>query len=601
MNHPLPQTSSQSLEDKIFVSVLAAMFILIPFCYVPGAFVVVIVKESCVKAKFIQMISGAKESTYWVSTYLWDLTLYSLVVVLVLLVMTCFQSSDAFMGSGSTFLCTLALLIGYGLSIMPFSYLIARRFNNPSSAQLAVIITTFFTGFVSANVFYILNSIEKTQRIAQILRKVFRMWPAFNLGDGLIALTTSYWESSLVGEQSNPFDWDVAGLPVLLLVGLSLPYFGLVLLLEGSFLWIKDFVEGEWEKFILSWYDVRQTKDGKLILDDGLDDTKPLDSDVYREEYFLSKNFARLKQSYPVVFYNASKIYLPPNSGCAGMLLFPIFRAFFSFCRSCCYAIAGTKVPEETLREEYRALLPKRAVRGLSFAIRHGEAFVLLGSNGSGKSTSLAMCVGSTKPTCGSVWVAGNDTRILKGISASRSQIGFCPQNDPLLEGMTGRETLVMYAILRGIPRELIDSKVSRLLELLSLTAYADKRTEVYSGGNRRKLSLGIALVGDPDVLLIDESCSGVDPASMRKIWDLIARIARDRSVLLTTHSMDEAQAVASRAAIMSKGKLLCLGSVQHLKVNVFCDIAPCVKCTLLILFVCRHLLLSFLPGKISR
>lgn len=134
---------------------------------------------------------------------------------------------------------------------------------------------------------------------------------------------------------------------------------------------------------------------------------------------------------------------------------------------------------------------------------------------------------------------------------------------------MTGRETLRMFARLRGVPKEMVDAEVERLLELLTLAPYADKTTEGYSGGNKRKLTLGIALVGDPDVLLIDESCSGVDPASQRKIWNLIARIAQDRSVLLTTHSMDEAQALSSRTAIMVDGKLLCLGSVQHLKVSL--------------------------------
>jgi ABC-type multidrug transport system ATPase subunit len=133
---------------------------------------------------------------------------------------------------------------------------------------------------------------------------------------------------------------------------------------------------------------------------------------------------------------------------------------------------------------------------------------------------------------------------------------------------MTGRETLQFFARIREIPFQHIESEVQELLDLLTLTPYADKMTETYSGGNKRKLSLGIALIGRTKVLLIDESSSGVDPAAQRKIWNLIARCAKGRSVLLTTHSMEEAQALSSKTAIMVDGQLMCLGSAQHLKVS---------------------------------
>jgi len=341
-----------------------------------------------------------------------------------------------------------------------------------------------------------------------------------------------------------------------------------VLLLEGSFQTLQHALASEWEKFILDWHDVKRTKDGMLIQDDGLNDSPVQDGDVIREKNLVSKNFSKLVHSSPVIFNNAWKMYLPPNSGLFALFFVPIFRALHSLGRRCCNAMCprGT-TGDEREEEERRSLLPKRAVRGLSFALRKGEAFVLLGVNGSGKSTALGLLTGEIQPTTGAVYVVGHDVNSPKGIAAARKRLGICPQTDPLLERMTGRETLRMFARLRGTPKAMIDTQVENLLELLTLSPHADKNTEEYSGGNRRKLALGIALVGDPDVLLIDESCSGVDPASQRKIWDLIARIAKDRSVLLTSHSMDETQALSSRTAIMAGGKLLCLGSVQHLKV----------------------------------
>jgi ABC-type multidrug transport system ATPase subunit len=151
-----------------------------------------------------------------------------------------------------------------------------------------------------------------------------------------------------------------------------------------------------------------------------------------------------------------------------------------------------------------------------------------------------------------------------------------------LLDLMTGRETLTMFAKLRGVPYSEVNALVEELLERLTLTPHADKVTKAYSGGNKRKLSLGMALIGDPKVLLIDESSSGLDPLAKRKMWDLIEEAARSRSVILTTHSMQEAEALCTRVAIMVKGKYVCLGSVQHLKtkyldgysVDMFCGVS---------------------------
>lgn len=136
---------------------------------------------------------------------------------------------------------------------------------------------------------------------------------------------------------------------------------------------------------------------------------------------------------------------------------------------------------------------------------------------------------------------------------------------------MTCRETLYFFGRLRGIPRDLVGKEVEQMLQKLTLTPHADKTTESCSGGNKRKLSLGIALIGakPSSVLLIDEPSSGLDPVARRKgMWSLISDFSKDRSVILTTHSMHEAEALCSRVAIMKDGQLLCLGSVQQLKVS---------------------------------
>lgn len=420
-----------------------------------------------------------------------------------------------------------------------------------------------------------MDSIETTQDLAQLLRKLFRMWPAFNLGEGLIQLSSAFWEREALAESSRPFDWQVAGLPLLLLYGLSVPYFAVVLLFEGACDGGIIGVFRHWtmitcENLVLRWYGVRE-RAGALFLDDGLaDNMLNRDEDVEQELHLIVENYEEMKHSAPVLFRNVWKIYLPPSSGLFGLFLAPIFRSLGIFGRCFCYALCAKEVPASVRQEEKHALLPKRAVRGMSVAVRQGETFVLLGINGSGKSTCVGMLTGDTLPTAGSLVVTGIDIsgNNPRGIVEARKNVGLCPQVDPLLEGMTGRETLTMFARVRGVPKDSVAVEVQYLLELLTLTPHADKTTETYSGGSKRKLSLGIALIGNPKVLVIDEACSGIDASAQRKIWNLIAQAAICRSVVLTTHSMDEAQALSSKTAIMTDGKLLCLGSVQHLKVN---------------------------------
>eukprot|EP00980_Cylindrotheca_fusiformis_P001023 scaffold276_cov132-Cylindrotheca_fusiformis.AAC.18 len=146
---------------------------------------------------------------------------------------------------------------------------------------------------------------------------------------------------------------------------------------------------------------------------------------------------------------------------------------------------------------------------------------------------------------------------------------------------MTGRETLRMFGKLRGIPRNKIDDAVNRLLEKLTLTPHADKTADSYSGGNKRKLSLGIAaLVGDGGVLLIDECSSGLDPLARKKLWGLIENLAVERSVVITTHSMEEAEALCSRIGIMARGQFVAIGTVQHLKTKYLDGYTIDVSCT---------------------
>nr|KAF6442987.1 ATP binding cassette subfamily A member 4 [Molossus molossus] len=205
------------------------------------------------------------------------------------------------------------------------------------------------------------------------------------------------------------------------------------------------------------------------------------------------------------------------------------------------------------------------AVDRLCMGVRPGECFGLLGVNGAGKTTTFKMLTGDTTVTSGNATVAGKS--ILTNISEVHQSMGYCPQFDAIDELLTGREHLYLYARLRGVPAEEMERVASGSIQSLGLSLYADRLAGTYSGGNKRKLSTAIALIGCPPLVLLDEPTTGMDPQSRRMLWNTIVSIIREgRAVVLTSHSMEECEALCTRLAIMARGTFQCLGTIQHLK-----------------------------------
>jgi len=209
-------------------------------------------------------------------------------------------------------------------------------------------------------------------------------------------------------------------------------------------------------------------------------------------------------------------------------------------------------------------LPPKVAVEDMFFGIPEGECFGYLGMNGAGKTTTMKILTGEDLCTSGRATLGGFD--VMTQQNQVRRLIGYCPQFDALIGTLTAREHLMLFARIKGIPKERIRGYVDRMLDRLTLTQFADRQAYTFSGGTRRKLSLGIALVGNPRIVFLDEPTTGVDPESRRFMWKLISTTMQGRSVILTTHSMDECEALCSRIGIMVNGRLVCLGSASHLK-----------------------------------
>uniref|UniRef100_A0A670ZV15 P-type phospholipid transporter n=1 Tax=Pseudonaja textilis TaxID=8673 RepID=A0A670ZV15_PSETE len=221
------------------------------------------------------------------------------------------------------------------------------------------------------------------------------------------------------------------------------------------------------------------------------------------------------------------------------------------------------------LTKRYR-MKQKPAVDRICVGIPPGECFGLLGVNGAGKSSTFKMLTGDTDVTGGDAFLKGNS--ILSNIEEVHQNMGYCPQFDAIQELMTGREHLEFFALLRGVPEKEVCKVGEWAVRKLGLVKYAEKYAGTYSGGNKRKLSTAMALIGGPPVVFLDEPTTGMDPKARRFLWNCALSIIKEgRSVVLTSHSMEECEALCTRMAIMVNGRFRCLGSVQHLK-NRFGD-----------------------------
>ena len=201
------------------------------------------------------------------------------------------------------------------------------------------------------------------------------------------------------------------------------------------------------------------------------------------------------------------------------------------------------------------------AVDNVSFGVPRGQVFALLGPNGAGKSTTISLIRGDLRPSeKGQVLI--DDVSIFTNRAVARSRLGVCPQFDAM-DVMTVREHLDLYARIRGVPNP--KHNVDEIMRAVGLEGLADRMAAKLSGGNKRKLSLGMALTGNPRVLLLDEPSSGMDAASKRVMWRALEGVVHGRSIVLTTHSMEEADALAQRAGIMA-GRMLASGTTDHLR-----------------------------------
>ncbi|XP_059142786.1 phospholipid-transporting ATPase ABCA3-like isoform X1 [Physella acuta] len=207
----------------------------------------------------------------------------------------------------------------------------------------------------------------------------------------------------------------------------------------------------------------------------------------------------------------------------------------------------------------------KPAVHPTNLGIPDKECLGLLGKNGAGKTTLFKMLTGDLSITKGNVYMKGKN--IKTHLKTVQSMMSYCPQFDALHDVLTGRETLYLYGRLRGVQEGSLREVTETIIDFITLRPHEDKCTSHYSGGNKRKLSVGIAIIGNPHFIMLDEPTAGLDPVSRRSLWRCLHMIrSAERTLVLASHSMEECESLCTQIAIIKNGNILCLGSSQHLK-----------------------------------
>ncbi|XP_027928069.1 ABC transporter A family member 1 isoform X2 [Vigna unguiculata] len=521
-NHPLPTTQSQRLQRHDLDAFSAAVIVNIAFSFIPASFAVSIVKEREVKAKQQQLISGVSILSYWASTYIWDFVSF-LFPASVAIVLFYIFGLEQFVG-GVSLLPTILMLLEYGLAIASSTYCLTFFFFDHTMAQNVVLLIHFFTGLILMVISFVMGLMPSTMSTNSFLKNFFRISPGFCFADGLASLALL--RQGMKDKTSDGvFDWNVTGASICYLAVESFSYFLLTLALEilPSIKLTSFMIKKWWEKINIFRHDSPYSE--PLLESSSETVVTDFDEDVDVKTERNRVLSGSLDNSI-IYLRNLRKVYFEEKHH-------------------------GRKV----------------AVDSLTFSVQEGECFGFLGTNGAGKTTTLSMLCGEESPSDGTAFIFGKD--ICSHPKAARRYIGYCPQFDALLEYLTVQEHLELYARIKGVPDFAMENVVMEKLSEFDLLKHANKPSFSLSGGNKRKLSVAIAMIGDPPIVILDEPSTGMDPIAKRFMWDVISRISTRRgktAVILTTHSMNEAQALCTRIGIMVGGQLRCIGSPQHLK-----------------------------------
>eukprot|EP01135_Chromosphaera_perkinsii_P003345 Nk52_evm45s240 gene=Nk52_evmTU45s240 len=497
---------SQESNSNFEKGLFFMIFLLIAISYYPGASATIIIKERADRVKHQLMVSGTNGVAYWTAYLCFDLIITNIFSVIAFAIFWGFFDGKTETSAFPTFLLILVL---YTPATLLLGYCLSFMFHTYSKGHGAI-----YAMLMGSGVIYMVAFAGVAIRSSVNDALINMSWPMMFISPVVPVLRATISLLNVlsascpyVNSNLDFFEIDLCGSAIIVLCAQIVIY--------AIILYYLEFKEA-----ILA---AKARQNMGVTPEDVESELRfPKDSDVKAEE-------ERIKQTADnndlIILKNIRKEYPPGPNG---------------------------KV--------------KVACYNMSFGVPRGECFGLLGTNGAGKTSTLRTISGDLLPTSGDALINGYSvTKELKSVEKS---LGIVPQFDACIDILTVRQHLWMYCRIKNIVEKDIEVTVNSLLARLDLEKHADKQTRQLSGGNRRKCSLAIALIGNPAVILLDEPSTGMDPEAKRYMWDVILDLKKEHAVIITTHSMEEADALCSRIGIMVDGRLQCLGSPQHLKLK---------------------------------
>ncbi|KAM8824363.1 phospholipid-transporting ATPase ABCA3 isoform 1-T4 [Synchiropus picturatus] len=529
-NYPMPRNVSESALSQLSegkTGFAIAVNLMYGMASLSSTFALLLVTESAIKSKHVQQVSGVYLSNFWFSALVWDLVNFLMPCLLMLVVFQAFKV-EAFVAHNHLVDVLLMLLL-YGWAVIPLMYLLSFFFSSAATAYTRLTIFNMISGTATFLAVTIMTIPElQLRNMSRLLDKVFLIFPNYCLGMSFCQFYQNY-EFITICTQ-NQMTEDICN-------RLNITY-------QENFFSMSEPGVG---RFLVA-FAVQGVVFIMLLF--------VIELQCFRNLRRLVSSLSRRRKQLPCV---GNVAVLPEDRDVAEE------RKRVLDCHPMMESMVGSPLVMQELSKVYSSGEDLLAVDRLSLAVGKGECFGLLGFNGAGKTTTFKMLTGDESVTSGDAYIDGYS--VLRDIKKVQQRIGYCPQFDAVLDHMTGRETLSMYARLRGIPERYVLGCVENVLRSLLLEPHADKLVRSYSGGNKRKLSAGMALIGGPPVIFLDEPSTGMDPVARRLLWDAVTRTRESgKAIIITSHSMEECEALCTRLAVMVNGQFKCLGSPQHLK-----------------------------------
>ena len=504
INEPLPQGYDVIKDRKKRNELLIIFFITLAFSLIPSNFITIIIKEKENNSKHLQIISGIFLFSYWFNNYIFELIKYYLVGGICLLLLLAFDFYEKYF---------YILYFEYGPAMISFTYFFSIFFKSEYIGQILILVINLIFGVVLGIAVITMRLSELLVSFSNKLAYVFRLIPSFSFSYSYSQLVRKRELFILKMEMNNDvslyddidIDDNILSLKFVIADCVYLAFESVVYLI---FLAIFEMI-----------FNININ-----CCNDDANDEEPFDINNNNKDLFKSRIEIPNKK-YAIKVHNLAKTYYG----------------------KCCNPIP--------------------AVKNISFFLDYGEIFGFLGVNGAGKTTTFKCLSNEILPSSGNIYI--NDLNLSQNFNNIRNLIGYCPQVDAIFDYLTVYENLEFYGLLKGAKKYKLNIIIDALIEELNLTDFKDKISSTLSGGNKRKLSVAIALICNPPIILLDEPSTGMDPEVRRNMWKAINNVSicnKRSAIIMTTHSMEEAETLCKIIGILVDGEFKCLGTSDEIK-----------------------------------